>query len=227
MTIKVQKILTQDLYTSTDTLIFNQSEVEQYVYPAPKLKAVTFVADKTNWMDNLRELAEACGKQIYPFLSLQSLENYQFFMFCANGPWQSDTRITRYYGLWKKCKKINNFCVSSDKSDEIRITSDIGVRYAGILNLRYEEQLLQAIRFTTGNSENFIFASQRSGLSSMESIQEIFDSAFPKNKNGNAVTSINWFSLVSRLCSQGDLVIRVFGDFDDIEASVDIFQLSD
>ena len=227
MTIKLQQIVTDDLYTAVDTLKFDRVELKKHVQNVPELSAVTFLATRVAPTDKLADLVHACGKKIIPFLKNNGLDSYRLLLFVAHGPWQPDMKLTRYKRLWKGHPGLKKFSSFPDKSDEIEISSDSGIRYTGLIELHDEDQLLQAIEFIRNDRASCIIVSRRQKIFSPEAIQEIFAFAFPKDQHDREATTINWFSLVGRLAPKGDLILRVFGNFDDIEVSIDIFKSSD
>ncbi len=186
-----------------------------------ELSAVTFLARKTAWTDELSSMLQACGSLMKQFFVDCGFHDYDFWLVVAHGPWQPDTRITRYRKLWKSNRQLVPFRNLTNRSDEILIESDAGLRYAGMVELD-DNTFGQAIELLRTDSACFILASNRSQVHSADSLVNMISLAFPNDDSGMKSTSVDWLNVAASLCARGDFVVRVSGLFDDPEATIDL-----
>ena len=216
----VSQFITYNLFNISDSA-FHRLDASKYIKNAKEINAITIVSRKTAVTDDLSFLAQACSKHINPFFEKHGLTDHVLWLFAVHGPWQPKTRIIKYKKLWKSNPQFKPFVHLAKKSDEIEIESDKGLRYAGMVKLK-NDSLSQAVELLRNDSACCIIASDRPEISSSNSINDLISLAFPNDKHGFKSTSINWLNLAAYLCSKRDFVIRVFGSFDDRDATIDI-----
>jgi hypothetical protein len=103
---------------------------------------------------------------------------------------------------------------------ELENQSEGFVGFAGLLEVS-PGSFAKATKVVRTNSAYAIICSNRATIILHESIYSIVLSAFP-HTNTTQQVSIDWLRLALDLCTQGDILIRVSGLFDDHEASVDL-----
>ena len=220
MTISVFKEISNDVFANYTSDYWEIGDFDSKSKKHTPLCALTFVAHQTSPNQNLRELAEACGREA--FLKVISVFNnlYKGWIFVSDGPWREKTRIVEYKKLWKLNRDIYEACGAGIKSDELLFENGAAVRYAGFLEIT-EAMVDRAIDMVRTHYSCAIIFSRRKDIYNSLSIVQFFSAGFPKIK-GVPQTRIDWKHLAMELCPNGDLLLRIHGRFDDREAAAEL-----
>jgi len=219
MITKINKILSNNLFSDNQSIIFDRKQQLEKVGREVELGAITFISKKENSLQNLKDLASACGRVAFSHIEEKLGTAYTPWIFISDGFWKPNSLLQEKFGLWRYYQNLINKDPYLIKSKEIKIINNNKVRFAGVLKIS-DILIDDVIDFTRINHSSVIFFSNKNAAKSYL-IRQFFSHAFPK-KNGIEQDRIDWPTLASYCCVKDDLLLRVSGLFDDLEAAVDI-----
>lgn len=219
MITNVQVEYCRDAYPAHRYLQRDHSDTAKGVASSLPLSAITFVAARDSLDIGLKECALACGRKAAEFISRQS-RTHDAWLFLADGPWYTPSRITTHKRLWSRHKDVLESDGVGLLSDELEFNDRNLIRYAGVVQvsrLAFE----RSIEVVRNQHSCAIILSSREDFESLENVKAIFDLAFRQIHYKRGI-SVDWGRLASGLCPLGDVLMRVSGMFDDREAAIDI-----
>lgn len=224
MTIKVSKITSPDLFKDNESIIFHRSHSSTSQDDQPKLAAISFVARKNQVHDTLGELAAACVHEAC--IKCSELENlgYNYYLFLSDNCWQSPTSRVMHLNLLVNFRQVIGELPSNSLGEVVSTRSIEGVRFATILPIMIPIGELVVETCRTCDS-CFLLISKRESVCNGSSILYTFEQAFPV-RAGLAQKQVDWMTLSLGMCPAGDVLFRIYGMFDDIQASVDVIGIA-
>lgn len=220
MAIDIKILVSNNLFENNDSILFHYGDAPGPKSRIPAMGAVTFLASRAGLQVILEDLVVHCGLECLGQFSRFSENQYRVWCFVADGAWQTPTRVTRYKKLWKYHRDLLQTPGINEVGEEFEFEDEKGTRYAGMVEVS-GEALIKAIKLVRRHASCTIILSRRQEIACEKEVRGIFQSAF---REGTTVPDgkINFLSLSIRLCTQGDASLRVWGFFDDLEASVDL-----
>jgi hypothetical protein len=225
MTINVTKIVSPDLFVKNESLLFDRLRAEKLQAIIPSIGAVTYTAMASDTSETLEKLAAVCGNEAVALAKSSLGPEFRLWLFVSDGAWREANRITKYHKLWKSHRDLTEAIDPLKISEEAELESGELIRYAGLLEIS-DHSCSIAINAVRTNSSFAMIFSKRADIDSSQGIRSIFASAFPK-KDGVEQERIDWLTLALGSCTQGDILLRVSGLFDDREVAVDIIASED
>ncbi len=225
MTISVARTTSPDLFVENESLLFDHVRASHISDTISPLAAITFSAEKSSPSIDLKELATACGSNAISLATSKEGKERRVWLFVSQRPWQPANRIVRHRKLWKDYRELIESGGIVNVSDEVEITSEDGIRFAGLLEVT-GSSIETALQLVRTNPACAMICSKRKDIDSHVSIRSIFSFAFPK-EDGIEQVHVDWMTLALGLCPLGDVLIRVSGLFDDHEAAVDVIALQE
>lgn len=217
---RVTKHISPNLFEENNSVLFDPNLLGCAPEQIPALGAITFLSRKESFSQSLQDLAVVCGRQAFAWVKEILGPSFKAWLFVSDGPWRDGTPYNRHKKLWK----INPDLFRSDphaiRSEEIEFTLGDKVRFGGFLEIT-DGLIDKAIEATRTHSCFAIICTRRQTVNSADEIRQVFENAFPRIK-GIPQNNIDWMRLALYLCPQGDVLFRVSGQFDDIEAAVDL-----
>jgi hypothetical protein len=209
-----QRIVTHDLYTENDSIIFDKRRVNHLAKAVPELVALSIITTKEGLPRDLELMDKICVENATPLLFANPWlgSNHRLWLFAAHEPWQPKSRIIRYKKLWKSF--LSKWDLSVFRlSDEIMIESDEGIRFAGVAEVP-ETGFFTAAKILLENPSCALILSEREDINLENGIMNLFNAAFcPPDRKPQV--GIDWLSLALDCCSQKDIVIRVVDSWDE------------
>jgi hypothetical protein len=225
MITRIYKIIYENVFDNANWPLFDKLSVMRDSNPVPNLTVIEFIAERSNISQDLGEIASAAGTEAMILVKEIADKEYRTWLFVAHGPWQAINRIVRHKKLWKEHHELVSSCGVLNVGEETEIESHGRIRFAGLLEVT-GDSFAKAINLVRTNSACAIICSKRPNIDSQTSVRSIFLSAFPKT-DGMQSVSVDWMTLATALCPQGDILIRVNGLFDDREVAVDVIASAD
>lgn len=225
MTTSVNRTTSPDLFVENESLLFDRARASHMSDTIPPLAAITFSAEKSTMLEDLKDLASACGKDAVFLAKSKMGKEFRVWLFVSQRPWQPANRIVRHRKLWKDYRELIESGGIVNVSDEVEVSSEVGIRFSGVLEVT-GSSIESALELVRTNPACAMICSKRQDIDSQVSVRSIFSFAFPK-KDGIEQVQVDWMTLALGLCPMGDVLIRVSGQFDDREAAVDVIALQE
>jgi hypothetical protein len=149
------------------------------------------------------------------------------WLFVADYPWQSPSQMLRRSGLWgRRDPMIAALAAQAANKVEVIVESESKWRYAGAVDISVRH-IDETIRFARTHRASAIFCSKRINVAidATSFVRELFTAAFLQ-KDDSYSLDILWWQLADEVCSRGDALIRIFGEFDDREAVAEVIELA-
>jgi hypothetical protein len=165
----------------------------------------------------LRTVLHSCAATFAPQLRaiVDKLSNGTLVMFSATHFWEQHGALSRRRGIWGG-GELQWLTTDIRRSTSVEITRETDSRFAGLVEIE-TKSLFDAADFARTHESTFLYVSERRNLSD-ERVREIFAKVFPDGKSG-----VDWGCVVDQIRKEAAACIRVSGNFDDPEASIDVF----
>jgi hypothetical protein len=152
--------------------------------------------------------------------------NSRLWMFLTSPSWQEDTRLTNYWGIWKRLGRNGVTWPEAFRGPEIAVRAPHGVRYvtAGLVG---DAEFSKAVTILFQNLVASFLVISADNLLSKSSILTLFDSSFSVVTDGNYETNLNWGRLIHARALQGDVIAKRASLFDEFAWSLDLFARPD
>ncbi|KKK92626.1 hypothetical protein LCGC14_2701060, partial [marine sediment metagenome] len=137
MTIKFRKIFSPNLFTENDSLILNHDSYTSAPDLVGNIAALSYISESVKGFP-IGNLDEVNTKVAKSDLAKCLKAGHELYLFASDSVWQPDTKITKYYGLWRRLKKAYNelsMINNSDFSQEYIAKGNEGVKFAGVVRL--------------------------------------------------------------------------------------------
>ena len=181
---------------------------------------VSVTAQRASPTTPLRIVLEACVARFAVLLRgwLRSIPQGRIFLFVATPLRDQHNAVRRHRGVW--AEDLSWLADGALRSPSVEISDAEGLRFAGLAEIG-EHDLFEAAEFVRTHHESFLFVSACRDLTE-ESARSLVEKVFP---NGQA--AMDWARVVDQVEEDEDVCIRVSGNFDDREASIDAFLSAD
>lgn len=217
---RVTKHISPNLFVDNNSVLFDPNLLGCAPEQIPALGAITLLSRKESWSQTLQDLAGVCGREAFELVKEILGQSFKAWLFVSDGPWQDGSPYIRHKKLWKNNPELIRSDPHATRSEEIEFSLGDQIRFAGFLEIT-EGLIDKAIETTRTHSCFAVICTRRQTVNTAGEIRQIFENAFPRI-NGIPQSNIDWMRLALYLCPKGDVLLRVNGKFDDIEAAVDL-----
>lgn len=217
---RVTKHISPNLFVENNSVLFEPNLLGCDPEQIPALGAITLVSRKEAYSQTLQDLAGVCGREAFALVKEILGPSFKAWLFVSDGPWQDGSPYIRHKKLWKNNPELIRSDPHATRSEEIEFSLGDKIRFAGFLEIT-DGLIDKAIEATRTHSCFAIICTRRQKVNSADEIRQIFENAFPRVK-GIPQSNIDWMRLAHYLCPKGDVLFRVSGKFDDIEAAIDL-----
>lgn len=138
---------------------------------------------------------------------LEHYPSWELWLVASHRVAQPDNRITRHFGLWKSLQKRGVRIPSGDFLRESSIASESGMRYFGAVCFASDQ--LEAVCDVLSSESAAIFACD--SVSARSIAERLVESGWSQHNTAPPE------EILERVCSEGGVVVNVFGEFDDVE----------
>lgn len=152
---------------------------------------------------------------------------YRFWFVGFQSGARENTAVVRKHRYWSNYMRYELATVTSvlraapTSPVEIEIVQASGVKYAGMIELTLGTISCAAELVRKSQTTSFILVSSRVGRASGKLLRSLHDKLM--ESSSREYESMNWTTVAGEMCALGDGVIRAAGNFDDREASIDLF----
>jgi hypothetical protein len=170
--------------------------------------------DTVRFSTDLKDYNEPVGSAIqrvidsfyrYRLAHPSVFSNLRFYLFAQTGCYSRAGRVARYKKVWKALKKpIRSLSIALRQSQELEIVNTDGVRFAGVLELPLEANLLDLEHQMMGYGCFYFFASN--DFLQPASVVRIANAAARK-------VNLDWDEIISQICFEGGILLRGSGGF--------------
>lgn len=136
------------------------------------------------------------------------------WLFACHSTWQPKNKRSLYLGLWKSLEIASVMLPTGDRLGEIQVESRDGVRFFGLVRMLAEE---------TERAYDVLDLEPRSFIvGSTTGYAPVLDDLLLKRWQYYRPELAWWAELANVVCSNGCLLFRPFGAFDDVEIGLDV-----
>lgn len=143
------------------------------------------------------------------------LGGLDWFFFGANDTWQRNSAVVRHKRFWKANNSLSESGLLNSSREFEFLNSDGNLRYA-VCAVLTGEVLPLFCDWVRHTQSGFIFLQNKNKIHLNEIVSLLYDVAYHNNE-----TTVDWARLAQELCSDGSLIVRCSGSFDDPDAAVD------
>lgn len=175
------------------------------VSPSLRIAAAVWITTRIGTLANTRiECLRFALGQV-----LKHYPNCELWLVAGHRVAQPDNRLTRHFGLWKSLEKRGVAVPTGDFLKEALVSGEDGIRF------------FSAVRFSPEQVEEVA-----SILASESATIVVFGASHGRNRNRlEELVLRGWAStntkppeeVLELICSEGGLVLDIFGEFDDVE----------
>jgi len=175
---------------------------------------VSIVGERHEWETSLTEVTAACVERAQSFVAKwsSSLQDHRLVVFAATPAQYTPNVIARRGGIWG-CEDIKWLSADARHSPSIEFHDASGTRFIGLAEVSVE-QLAAAADYVRTVHSAMLFFTSRIQLTEEHALA-LCERAFPSGQS-----SVNWASVVNLLPGTNDILLKVYGDFDDREIAV-------
>jgi len=160
---------------------------------------------------------QACLIRFEPFLRsmLDGRPGARLFMFVTTPFWGHHNVVARRCGVW--VREDWGWLPHASRSPSVEISRDVESRFAGLAQIGDSLGFEAADLVRRDDASRFLFVSSDEALTE-ERVRTMFDKVIPQGQS-----AIDWASVVDQIGAGADACIRIGGNFDDREVSIDAF----
>ena len=145
-----------------------------------------------------------------------SLSNWQIWLLGCHGTWQPDSRIVSYRKLWKSLETRGLKLPKGNRLEELEQKTDEGQRWFSGIEIDINE--ISLIGPILNDEPYSIITIFPNGV--VPDLKTIMDNGWVSVRD----SGLNgWASIATEICRSGGVLLRPFGEFDDVEVGIDIF----
>jgi hypothetical protein len=176
------------------------------------LTLIEFICTADSWPLDIGEMFAASSRDLYPVLLESQRRGLVSYLFVSDSYDIPDTRITRYYKLWKP--RSLPFDVKDFSSEYLSETSD-GLRFYGAVKL-HEDNFATAMELLTYRS-GIMIMSKTLDVESFSDMTAIFHALYQKHQDRTSLQQgrIHFGSAAIRLCPPCNVLITSYGEADE------------
>jgi hypothetical protein len=145
---------------------------------------------------------------------LRLLSDHRILLFVVTPPSAYHNAVSRRRGVWTD--DLQSLSRAGARSPSVEVCGVAGSRYAGLLQID-EPHFADAAEFVRANSSSFILVSATHDIDE-KYVRSIAEQVFPLGQ-----PALDWSRVVGHVDSGDDICIRVSGNFDDRQVSIDSF----
>lgn len=227
MTIRSRKIFSPDLFKENDSFILSNDSYACAPELQGQISALSYISESAEGAESTVELDEANAKVAKSDLTKSLLSGYELYLFASDSIWQPATKITRYYGLWKRLKKLHNILEvinNSNFSQEHIAEGNEGLQFSGIARLGIDNLDL-GVALVRENIGFQLYLSIHGLPFEFERVSKYFEAAYLKEPSLNG-SPFNVDRFITKLISNNSAIVRVSGSGALAECSIDIIASS-
>ncbi len=225
MDVDIKINATKNVFEDNESIVLKREDVPDHLRLFPNIGAVNFLTTRVGFQCTVEDLVVHCGWECLEEFGRFSGHPYRVWCFISDAFWQIPTRVTRYKKLRRYHKAFLQTPGIGEIGPEVEFQSEKEIRFAGVVEVA-GEALIQALKLVRLNPSCAIILSCRQDFPSEDQVRALFDQAF-YDKKGRRETKVNFAALSAFACIHGDAVLRVWGFFDDIEASAHLIAKQD
>jgi len=217
MTIKFRKIFSPNLFTENDSLILNHDSYTSAPDLVGNIAALSYISESVKGFP-IGNLDEVNTKVAKSDLAKCLKAGHELYLFASDSVWQPDTKITKYYGLWRRLKKAYNelsMINNSDFSQEYIAKGNEGVKFAGVVRLG-ADNLDLGVSLVRENTGFQIYLSMHGPTYEFERVSNYFEAAYLKEPQFNVD------NFIIKVISNTSAIVRVAGSGEQTGCSIDI-----
>jgi len=146
------------------------------------------------------------------------LHDHRLLLFVATPPGDSPNAVARHHGAWRYAPDW--LAETTSRSASVEVVDGDRVRFAALAEIG-QQDLLAAAELVRTSSTSFLFVSSNRDLTEPR-VRSLVATVFPDGE-----PHLDWGCVTSLVENSTDICIRVSGNFDDREASIDAFLAAD
>lgn len=214
---KLKRLIARDLFVENKCFNFDYAEAAWMTESIPRIGAVSFLCTDHSAQRDESKMIGKCAEAVDRAIRQRSMEAY---LFLVHAPIQPRTVMVQHKRLWKSFPityGLDPLSLSKDAAVEY----PEGIRFGGVARISSQDFSLAARIAHAEEHGALMIASRSSGYMELQSIKDLIGFAFPVI-NGKQSTRLNLLSMVIRICAKGDVAIRVAGNLESGEISLDM-----
>jgi hypothetical protein len=147
-------------------------------------------------------------------LIASGLPSYSFFLHVVQSPWQPNTRVVRHGRLWRTLERQGIVIPDESRLSEELIEADEGIKFAGTLRVDPSnlDTVLDVVRAEPASLLVALPDGPPLGL-------DVLSAA---GFSSEARDATYWREVATAVTARPGVVFRIFGEFDDRDAGVDL-----
>lgn len=181
---------------------------------------VSVAARRDSPTTSLQLVLEPCTARFAELLEgwLGVLHDHRIVLFVATPPRDPPNAVARRRGAWRDAPDW--LAETTSRSPSVEIVDDDRVRFAALAEIG-QQNLLAAAELVRTSSTSFLFVSSNRDRTEPR-VRSLVATVFP-----DGAPHLDWGCVTSLVENSRDICIRVSGNFDDREASIDAFLAAD
>lgn len=167
----------------------------------------------------LAELQERCLSKLVNLIDT-AFPHYNIWLLVSNSAWQPNSKVVKHLKLWKSFSKRGvdvSFC---EKTIEVEVKSDEGIKYFGAIKIN-NNNIREVISVVKKEYMSFIISTD---MEILPYVDEFIKYGWAASTGYDVKFNTNAMSLI---CASKGLFIKVIGEFDDAEAGVSVVLAKD
>lgn len=177
--------------------------------PLDDLSSISFVTDAAPGM---LEIVKAESVSACVNLLKEKLQDYNIWLLSSNAAWQPNSAIVKHLKLWRALKK-NGIDVPERAVSELSVETEDGIKFFGCTKLDESELGIGLKVLAVERMSFLILLPEQLSVNLSDYVEKEWPTA-------REYDFAFWTAVISKICFNNGIFLRIFGAFDDRETGV-------